>query len=596
VRRSDRLSVALILGLSFSLWAPRLRGPIDLRYDAGVYYITGLSLAEGRGYRLLNEPGEIHAIQYPPLLPAFVALHIRALGTADPVVVGQALRISFAALFTSYLLATYALARQYLGPTAALLVAMITALYIHTIHLSDLLFAEIPFALLTVLFVLVQRRGPGWRTAVTAGLLGAAAYLTRAAGIALLAAWVFEALIRRRWGQVAARAGLALVPIVAWQVYTGGVKSGREYAHPAYPYQRADYMYSNVGYVENILLVDPFVPEEGRVTPRGLAARVTSNLVNMPAYVGRVFVGGTGLDRSLSGGDRPRGGWRRLALRGLHLAQLAAGCIVLASLGLFVVRRDWLIPFYVAASLVLIASTPWPAQVNRYLTPILPFLALSIVLPLARLAGASARSGRDGIRRWGVGILTLVVAMFLGRNLLLVVRTFAFLHTPTFGAAPGGGHRLLYYGADWARFDEALAWLRERGEPDEIVATTAPHSVYLVTGLKAVMMPLEADTAKAQELLDAVPVDYLILDSLSVLDISRRYGSPVVQKYPALWEPVYTGPGGTTTIFQRSVSVGPMPRSNAPPAIRRGRKMMELSPNNHRAAARSSSTAYCAIP
>src|SRR3954464_4957104 len=104
VRRSDRLSVALILGLSFSLGAPRLRGPIDLRYDAGVYYITGISLAEGRGYRLLNEPGEIHAIQYPPLLPAFVALHVRALGTGDPVVVGHALRISFAVLFTCYLL------------------------------------------------------------------------------------------------------------------------------------------------------------------------------------------------------------------------------------------------------------------------------------------------------------------------------------------------------------------------------------------------------------------------------------------------------------------------------------------------------------
>ena len=66
---------ALIVLIAAALWAPRLRGPLDLRYDAGVYYILGRSLAEGHGYRLLNEPGAIEAIQYPPVLPAVAALH-----------------------------------------------------------------------------------------------------------------------------------------------------------------------------------------------------------------------------------------------------------------------------------------------------------------------------------------------------------------------------------------------------------------------------------------------------------------------------------------------------------------------------------------
>ena len=58
-------------------------GPLDLRYDAGVYYILGTSLAEGHGYRLLSEPGQIQAVQYPPLLPALVAIHQRLSGTND---------------------------------------------------------------------------------------------------------------------------------------------------------------------------------------------------------------------------------------------------------------------------------------------------------------------------------------------------------------------------------------------------------------------------------------------------------------------------------------------------------------------------------
>ena len=105
------------------LWAPRLRGPIDLRYDAGVYYLLGSSLADGRGYRLLNEPGEIEAVQYPPLLPAVVAAAQLALGTRDSVVVGHALRLVFLGVSLASACTAYALARAFLGPGLALLAA-----------------------------------------------------------------------------------------------------------------------------------------------------------------------------------------------------------------------------------------------------------------------------------------------------------------------------------------------------------------------------------------------------------------------------------------------------------------------------------------
>jgi hypothetical protein len=68
-RRLELWHVLLVLLATAAHWLPRLSGPLDLRYDAGVYYILGTSLAHGDGYRLLNEPGEIQGIQYPPLLP-----------------------------------------------------------------------------------------------------------------------------------------------------------------------------------------------------------------------------------------------------------------------------------------------------------------------------------------------------------------------------------------------------------------------------------------------------------------------------------------------------------------------------------------------
>ena len=69
-KRAFQLSlIAILVGVALISWSSRLIGPIDLRYDASTYFILGTSLAEGKGYRLLNEPGEIEATQYQPLLP-----------------------------------------------------------------------------------------------------------------------------------------------------------------------------------------------------------------------------------------------------------------------------------------------------------------------------------------------------------------------------------------------------------------------------------------------------------------------------------------------------------------------------------------------
>ena len=94
-----------LLVLVLISWFPRLSGPIDLRRDASIYYILGTSLAEGKGYRLLNEPGEIEAIQYPPLLSIIVAAHQWVLGTSDPNIVGRYLRFSFFFFYTIYIFA-----------------------------------------------------------------------------------------------------------------------------------------------------------------------------------------------------------------------------------------------------------------------------------------------------------------------------------------------------------------------------------------------------------------------------------------------------------------------------------------------------------
>src|SRR5438477_3311391 len=209
---------AVVVGIVILLWAPRLSGPIDLRWDGGVYYVLGTSLATGHGYRILSEPGWPEALQYPPLLPAIIALCQQTVGSTDPAVVAPWLRKLNLTLFVVYALAVLRLARRYLRPVAAPAAVALCLLHFMTIFMSDILSADLPFALVSVVFVLITANGwIGSRLLLREGLsfaVGAAGFLLRTAGLALVAAWIVEALARRRWSLAIARAVLSTLPVM----------------------------------------------------------------------------------------------------------------------------------------------------------------------------------------------------------------------------------------------------------------------------------------------------------------------------------------------------------------------------------------------
>src|SRR5690606_34522010 len=146
-------------------------------------YVLGTSIANGDGYRILSEPGAPEGIQYPPLLPLLVAAHQWILGSADPAIVGPWLRVTFAALFVLYAAAVYQLALGWLPARWAVTAAVLCLLSLFTFFLSDLLFTEIPFALVSVAFVLLAQRpdaaGHPFRRDSLVFLLGCAAFFLR---------------------------------------------------------------------------------------------------------------------------------------------------------------------------------------------------------------------------------------------------------------------------------------------------------------------------------------------------------------------------------------------------------------------------------
>jgi hypothetical protein len=550
---------AVIVAIAVLLWSPRLSGQLTLKWDASTYYVLGTALAEGKGYRLLNEPGEIEAVQYPPLLPLIVAAHQRVMGTSDYIKVGSVLRITYFVLSVVFLLAAYALARRLLSPLYALLVGVITALsYCSFLWPSEILYAELPFAVVVMGFLLCHQRNDRPFFAAVSGLLGVAAYLLRTAGIALLLAWIAESVFQRRFRQAAIRTAVSALPILLWQAHIWRATTSDEYRHPQYSYQRADYQYANVTYGENSRLVDPFRPELGHVQFRDLGVRLAQNLVSIPAALGedavvpKVFV-----PYLLSQPQRTLH-VRFSSHQQILLSAAFSACLfsvgLLALVGGVVVAtgRHWFLALYFTITLAMIVATPWQSQFPRYLAPITPLTLLFLLVALIAI--------RDWLKRLRWGHIAGVLAMTVPLVGILLVQIVVAPHLlkVVYGARyyDAVGRRQVFRpiqsGGAWQALDHAFEWIRNNAAADAVIATTVPHLAYLRAGHKAVLPPFVRDPNTARHLLDEVPVSYLVVDRFRLPGVSERYAAPVVAHNVGDWRLVFTAPDRKTRVYERT--------------------------------------------
>jgi hypothetical protein len=550
------VSAAVLVVIWLLVWLPRLHGPIDLRWDSSVYYVLGTSLAQGDGYRLLNEPGKIEAVQYPPFLPLVVAAHQLVMGTSDYLIVTPRLRLCYFLLSGLYLFAGYVLVRRFLDPPYALFTCTLTAFSFYSfLNPSDALYAEIPFGFVATLFLICQLRRDRRGYGAAAGVLAGAAYLLRTAGLALLVAWVAESLLRRRFRAAAIRVFVAAIPVILWQAHVSRVTGSQDYHVPAYSYQRAAYNYSNITYGENSWLVDPFRPEAGRMHVRDLPARVVRNIAAIPAALGEsswMPASSMGffhykLESKLGLVVTP--GWRALSSAALAWCLAVIGCLMLVGAVLLALRGEWFLPLYFALSLGLIVLTPWSSQFVRYLAPLAPLSGLFLIQAVqGGTAWLTRRHTRLGMFAAAIPlVIGLLIQAFIARSFLQTLLPVSYYDA----AGREQPARLLTYGSDWHALDPAFEWIRRQARPGAVIATSVPHLAYLRSGHMAVLPPMEPDSATASRLLDSVPVEYLVLDVFDLPGITERYAAPVVAAEPERWRLVYGDRAGGVRIYQR---------------------------------------------
>jgi hypothetical protein len=438
-----------------------------------------------------------------------------------------------------------------------------------TTTVSNLCLTEIPFALATMLFMRFNSQEEDSRVSrLLAALFAAVAYLLRTAGIALLAAWVGEAVFRLQYKKACLRLTFALIPVLAWHAYVLDVESSTSYLHPAYTYQRADYLFYNVSYARNLSYQDPLRPERGKASFGDVIARFRNNLTRMPTTLGESVSTQQEywpllLEWVLKPVKNLPGTWRILKTRPEALATLL-GILVLAGVLLQFIRGSLLIPLYTTAFLLVVCLNPWPKpHWGRYWMPLAPFLALALVECLSAIRRYVSEIPLGHMKSVGSIVLPAVI------GLILTVQVFALydLYARSTGDVVSYDrhgqptrYRLFSYGNEYRALDQGLDWLRARAKPADIIATPLPHWAYLRIGLKAVMPPAERDLGKMQEFLDSVPATYVVV-AQSGVDHTRDYTLPLLQGAPSRWAHVYGTPDGGLDVYQRIHSPGSVAES-----------------------------------
>jgi hypothetical protein len=125
-----------------------------------------------------------------------------------------------------------------------------------------------------------------------------------------------------------------------------------------------------------------------------------------------------------------------------------------------------------AAYLLLILVWSWPPQ--RFLVPILPFLAVFLV------AGAASLLRRLSSSMYFTLVATPCLTMLVLANVTLLAR-----HAEQTNRTGYPLRRASDTPVEWAPYERSLAWLQQNSTPDDIVASSLDSMVSLYTGRAA---------------------------------------------------------------------------------------------------------------
>ena len=312
-------------------------------HDDGIYVVTARALAEGQGYRIISLPESPPQTKYPILFPWLLSLIWRI----APVFPDNLplLRIVPVAATVVWLWLSWQLLLKCRAPRPAVIaVVALTAaspwvVYLGTSLLSETLFAALLTGSLLFLTKLHEDSPPVGRVCALAGLLAGACFLTRTAGIAVVAAGFAWLLMNgRRVGAVifGVAAASLVVPWALWVLSHTGANAESSYYSAS--------IYGSWNVVSHYAWPEKFAVVAMNTMQSILAPLAVWSLGATPwLAVPAVLLGRMHVARNVAHANAPRH-LVRYSLRGHHHAVGMASCTVsrsdVAIIPMACVRRD----------------------------------------------------------------------------------------------------------------------------------------------------------------------------------------------------------------------------------------------------------------
>lgn len=479
--RIGATAAVLVIAAVYLLRTDRV---IGLFKDDAWYLLLGKALASGQGFQLVNYPVPPGLPLYPPGLPLVFAAGIRMFGlTTDGFWWLKAVSIA-AMLALGWL--TYRHAREVFGSSplvAGLLAAAVVLSPTFVFLATSTLMAECLFTGLQMAAVLLTERAvaadrprrAGWLM-FAASTVAAFAWLTRSAGIALIAAIPLFLVLRKKPKLLVPFVAGCLVSIGPWQMYV------IRHQADANPTEQVTSRYGSVFWRR---IAQPTAPPVG---VRDLPGRVFQNST---LVAGNVM---GGLTLPLMYRSAPESGTEALGMTGtvdlspdfMGLGKGAMGTgtggivfsLVMTTFGIVgyvaTLRQRWtlaelLVPLSLGVTLL------WPWWPLRFVAPLLPFLLYYMAVGWRTIGSLMLERLKRKSDSWAFGRVFLMSVAVL--SLTDHVGYLTALNDPQLINRP-----------EWVRHFEGIRrasrWTASRLPAEEVIGTDNIALTHLLTGHK----------------------------------------------------------------------------------------------------------------
>ena len=510
-------------------------GVCGVYHDDGIYVITAKALAQGAGYRLINEPNSPLQTKYPILYPALLAIIWKIWPSFPKNLVamqGVSLCAGAASVALSYLyMVRFGYFTRGVAFASGLLCATSTLfLYFCTLTLSETTFAF--FSILALWAIDRQVRFPFDKRSsqILLGLLLALPFLTRTIGIAIIPAGLLSLYLsqqRVRW--VGLGASLIAFPWILWMLIVPKWDQ-----HQINVYSNYLSFWSTFGGL-NLLRI------------------IVLNFFFLLMSIVDISIGWLGIFAHKYN--------IIIMLLYLFIGLMAITWLLIQSKYLKILHS------YLIFYLCIVVLWPWPP--SRFIIPILPFVAACLLIVIKRNIDNYSFHHNKKIYY----IVCLILIIFI--NLLSVYRTEKISSSMGYPFL-----KPLDEPISWSSYEAVFNWINIHTQADDVLASGLDPMVYLYTG-HHVIRPFAMDPLSLFYFKDSPPVSmeqlihflrdyqpkYLIETPMPLFGEEKPFSDlllKIFKEYPGWLNPVYVGEDKRFIIFEINYKSGTMKNMKKP--------------------------------